>query len=361
MTGGPRVRTAQLLLGFILLTGLVYVTEMVAGGTLFHRPHTVTVELAAGGGLHEKSQVTYRGVRVGQVADLRLGDEGVEVTLELDRGTRVPRDTEAVVANLSAVGEQYLDLRPRTDDGPYLADGDRIQAADTRLPASTHDLLLDLDHLVRRIDLTDVRTVSRELDLALGGRQVDLLRTAQESDRTLAMLERIQPATISILERGQVPLRTTVDGAGELRTFSRQLRQITAEMEDADPVVNGLVDRAVVAVPELSTLLEETEGSLGRLLTAGLVPAEVAAERLPGLEHWLDWVPAQMVAMAESTRDGSGRVLLVPSPSKNCTYDTEQFAPTATRRRPASRDARCTTEDPRVQQRGAQYAPRPRR
>jgi phospholipid/cholesterol/gamma-HCH transport system substrate-binding protein len=349
----------MLLLAFILVTGLVYVTDTVAGGTVFTRPYTVTVELAAGGGLHDSSQVSYRGVRIGQVSDLTLGPDGVEATLELDRDVRVPVDTEAVVSNLSAVGEQYLDLRPRSGSGPYLADGGTIAAADTRLPLSTHDLLVDMDNLMRRVDLSDVRTISRELDIALGGGEVSLLRTAREAGRTFSMLERLQPATIRIVERGQVPLRTTVDNAGELRRFSTQLRQITAEMRRADPVVNDLVDQGLVAVPEVTALLEDTEGSITRLLTAGLVPAEVAAERLPGLEHWLDWVPSQMVAMAGSTRDGSGRVLLVPSPSRNCAYATEQHSPTDPTRRPADRDARCTVHHPEVQQRGAQYAPRP--
>ena len=359
MTERRRVRTAQLLLAFILVAGLVYVTDTVAGGTVFSRPYTVTVQLAAGGGLHDKSLVSYRGVRVGEVSGLQLAAQGVEATIELDRDVRVPQDTEAVVSNLSAVGEQYLDLRPRTGAGPYLADGSTIRAADTRLPLSTHDLLLDMDNLVKRVDVADVRTISRELDTALGGDKVSLLRMSREAGKTFTMLERLQPATIRIVEQGQVPLRTTTESAGQLRRFSRQLHQITGEMREADPVVNDLIDQGVVAVPELTALLDQTEGSISRLLTAGLVPAELAAERRPGLVHWLDWVPSQMVGMAESTRDGSGRVLLVPSPSFNCKYATEQHSPTDPTRRPPNPDARCTVKDPRVQQRGAQYVPRP--
>jgi phospholipid/cholesterol/gamma-HCH transport system substrate-binding protein len=355
----PRVRAAQLLLAFILVAGLLYVTDTVAGGAPFGGGYTVSVKLSGGGGLHERSEVSYRGVRIGEVTDLRLDAQGVEATLALDPDVPVPRDTEAVVANLSAVGEQYLDLRPRSRIGPYLEEGDTVHVADTRLPLSTHDLLVDLDGLVRRVDLADVRTISRELDLALGGERVSLLRTAREAGRTFTMLERLQPQTVRIVEHGEVPLRTTVEKAGQLRRFSRNLRLLTAGMKQADPAVNDLVDRAVVAVPELTRLLDETEGSVTRLLTAGLVSAEVAAERHPGLVHWLDWVPSQMVAMAESTRDGSGRVILVPSPSLNCRYATEQHSPTDPTRRPAPRDARCGVEHPGVQQRGAQYAPRP--
>lgn len=359
MTDRRRVRTAQLLLVSILVAGLVYVTDTVAGGSLFGRSYEVTVQLAAAGGLHDKSLVSYRGKRVGEVSDMRLSPGGVAATLALDRDVKVPKDTEAVVSNLSAVGEQYLDLRPRTAAGPFLADGSVIPRADTRLPLSTHDLLVDMDDLFQDVDLNDVRTISHEMDLALGGDDVSLLGTAREANRTFTMLERLQPATIRILEQGQVPLRTAVDNAGQLRQFSHRLHQITQEMRRSDPVVNDLVSQGKVAVPEVTALLDENEHSISRLLTSGLVPAETAAERLPGLEHWLDWVPSQMVAMAGSTRGGSGRVLLVPSPSFNCAYATEQHAPTDATRRPANRDARCTVDHPRVQQRGSQYAPRP--
>ena len=359
MTERRRVLTAQLLLAFIFVSGLVYVTDTVASGRLFGRSYEVTVRLAAGGGLHDKSVVSYRGHRIGEVSGLRLGPEGVEATLALDRDVKVPKDTEAVVSNLSAVGEQYLDLRPRTSSGPFLADGSVIPRSETRLPLPTHDLLVDMDDLFQDVDLDDVRTISHELDAALGDSDVSLLRTAREADRTFTLLERLQPATIRILENGRVPLRTTVDNGDRLRQFSLQLRQITHELRRADPAVNDLVDNGTEAVPELTALLDDNQDSIGRLLTSGLVPAETAAERLPGLEHWLGWVPSQMVTMAESTRDGSGRVLLVPSPSRNCAYATEQHSPTDPTRRPANRDAACTVKDPRVQQRGSQYAPRP--
>ena len=45
---------------------------------------------------------------------------------------------------------------------------------------------------------------------------------------------------------------------------------------------------------------------------------------------WLDYVPLQAKAMIAGTRDGSGRVVLVPNPSKLCKYDTKQRLPADT-------------------------------
>ena len=54
----------------------------------------------------------------------------VEVTLNIKHGTKIPADgIKATVANLSAVGEQYVDLEPTTTGEPYLS-----RAASSRRP-----------------------------------------------------------------------------------------------------------------------------------------------------------------------------------------------------------------------------------
>ena len=75
--------------------------------------------------------VSYRGVRVGQVQKLELTHDGVDAYLDIDKGwdDKIPAATLAVVGNRSAVGEQYVDLQPQTDRGPYLHDGSQIANA----------------------------------------------------------------------------------------------------------------------------------------------------------------------------------------------------------------------------------------
>src|SRR6202020_534568 len=95
---------------------------------------TVTLELPASGGLYRFSNVTYRGVQVGKVTSLALTDTGAEATLSLGTSPKIPADLKAEVRSVSAVGEQYVDLRPRTDSGPYLRDGSVIPADATTIP-----------------------------------------------------------------------------------------------------------------------------------------------------------------------------------------------------------------------------------
>ena len=97
----------------------------------------VKLELPAAGGLYKFSNVTYRGVEVGKVTDVKLTETGAEATLTLDTSPKIPADLQAEVRSVSAVGEQYVDLRPRTDSGPYLKDGSVIEKDEHDDPAGS--------------------------------------------------------------------------------------------------------------------------------------------------------------------------------------------------------------------------------
>jgi phospholipid/cholesterol/gamma-HCH transport system substrate-binding protein len=111
-----RQTKAQLLV-FLLISavGLTYTGIRYAGlGKYFlDQGYVVSAEFEDSGGIFENAEVTYRGVPVGTVVDLDLIEGGVKVDLRLEPGTEVPDDVRAVVANRSAVGEQYVDLQPQ--------------------------------------------------------------------------------------------------------------------------------------------------------------------------------------------------------------------------------------------------------
>src|SRR6478735_5031449 len=75
---------------------------------------TVTLELPASGGLYRFSNVTYRGFQIGKVTAVDPSIDGARATLSLQTSPRIPTDLQAQVRSISAAGEQYVDLRPRT-------------------------------------------------------------------------------------------------------------------------------------------------------------------------------------------------------------------------------------------------------
>src|ERR1700724_1235047 len=95
---------------------------------------TVTLELPSTGGLYRFSNVTYRGVQLGKVTSLGLTPPGAQATLSLSTSQTVAADMAAEVLSFSAVGKQYVDLRPKTDSPPFLHDGSVIPVRNTTIP-----------------------------------------------------------------------------------------------------------------------------------------------------------------------------------------------------------------------------------
>ena len=355
-----RVRIAQTLLLVILVGGTVVVADTTVGGSLFSSPMTVRVELAEAGGLHPGSVVNYRGQRIGKVTDVHLTADGVEAVLSIDEGTEVPVDSDVEVRNLSAVGEQYVDFRPRSSEGDVLQDGDTVSREDTTTPLPVHQVVAGVQRLMRRIDLRDIRTIATEADAAFGRGDADLRATTMELQRTVETLQELEPQLVRLLRRAEVPLQTGVDLGPSLRRSTRNLRLVAAELRRADPTVNRLIDQAEEALPMLSTMWDDVSPVLARALTVMDPLTAMSAAHLHGLDVWLDWLPSQMDAMAGSTRDGTGHVLLVPEVLKNCIYAAdEQRDVNDLEPRPAPVDRYCTTDDPQLQQRGSQHVPRP--
>ena len=123
-------RTRLQLLVFVVITlvGVSYVGARYARlDRLFvDDTYTVVAHFPDSGGAFAGAEVSYRGVRVGQVDRLVLTEEGVDLYLDVENEfDDIPADTRALVGNRSAVGEQYVELQPRVDTGPTCATGPR--------------------------------------------------------------------------------------------------------------------------------------------------------------------------------------------------------------------------------------------
>ena len=130
----------------VMMFNYMHIPTMLGIGRL-----TVTLELPAGGGLYRFSNVTYRGVQIGTVTSTTLTDNGAEATLSLNTSSRIPADLKAEIRSVSAVGEQYVDLQPRTSSGPFLTDGAVIPMQNTTIPQLVGPMLDQVSALVQSI------------------------------------------------------------------------------------------------------------------------------------------------------------------------------------------------------------------
>ena len=147
-----RTKVQLAIFALITMLGVSFVGAKYAqlNRLFYSTSYTVVAHFHDSGGMYAGGLVSYRGVRVGQVQKLVLTHDGVDAYLDIDNGwdDKIPADTLAVVGNRSAVGEQYVDLQPQTDNGPYLHDGSQI--ADGRHPHPAADPEAAGRHLAHR-------------------------------------------------------------------------------------------------------------------------------------------------------------------------------------------------------------------
>ncbi|MEU9570891.1 MlaD family protein [Streptomyces massasporeus] len=357
------------LLAFATVTavGVSYVgaeyTGLVDG--ILDRGYTVRADFSDSGGIFSGAEVTYRGVPVGRVGALRLsGSEGVSVALEIEDGApRIPSDTLAVVANRSAVGEQYVDLQPRRSGGPYLLDGSAIPREDTRVPLPVTDMVLSLDRLVTSVGKEDLRITVDELGEAFSGTGPRLGRLVDSGNALVESASDSLPETVSLIEDSRKVLKTQADQGSSIKSFSRDLALLTAELKSSDGDLRRLIGNAVPAGQEVNSLLRSTRPHLPVLLANLISGGQVTVARLPGVEQALVTFPV-VVAGSHTVVPGDGTthfgLVLNADDPPPCTqgYGTRRRDPADTSTRPANTDARCTA--PRgggTSVRGAQNAP----
>src|SRR5262249_42488480 len=124
--------------------------------------YRVTVELPETGGLYPRGNVTYRGAQVGLVDSVQLTETGVKAVLSLDSNIKIPADVDAEVHSVSSVGEQFVQLIPRSADGPTLSDGDVIPVDRTSVPTDINTVLDATNRGLEVIPRDNLKTVVDE-------------------------------------------------------------------------------------------------------------------------------------------------------------------------------------------------------
>lgn len=292
---------------FALVGGLAVVVAGVRYAGLWEvvRPssYEVSVELARSGGIFERAEVTYRGVTVGRVRDVEFRRDGVTAVLAIDDDWQIPSALTANVRNRSAVGEQYVDLVPTRDDGPYLADGDVIAAADTSTPVTTAELLVAVDAFLRSVPRRDLSVVIRELDTTFSGAGRDLRALVRNSGIVLDEAEQALPATRRLLADAGTALRTQDDQAELISAALRDLALLTAVFGDQDDDVRTILVRAAAAADQLRLLAVGVAPHLPPLLGDVAVVAGIAGDRVAEIEETLVALP---YALASALTPGRG-------------------------------------------------------
>jgi len=209
---------------------------------------TVTLELPASGGLYRFSNVTYRGVEVGKVIAMDVSRSEATATLRLNTSPKIPADLTADVRSVSAVGEQYVDLLPRTHSPPYLHDGSVISMQDTKIPQQVGPMLDQVSTLLNTIPKDKVSGLVDESFNAVNGSGYDLGSLIDSSSKISADLNAVGDHTPRLVEDSGPLLDSQAQTTDALRLWAQSLAGITGQVVTNDSQARTLLQQGPDAV-----------------------------------------------------------------------------------------------------------------
>ncbi len=294
LTRGTRVKLAIFAVVGVLIIAYTGIHYADLGRFLGLRGYyVVRLELANGSGIYPDADVTYRGVSVGRVGAMRLTAVGIEADLDIsDSAPLIPARLQAAVADLSAVGEQYVDLRPQTPAGPYLHSGSVIPERDTQLPIPVTSVLNSVNTLATSLPLSSLRELTNELATGFGGQGSNVASIVEGNVALIHAANATLPQTIKLIRDSQEVIDTQVAESNELDSFSQSLLLLAKQLDKSNASIRKLVVSGPQAAAEIADLLAQTNPGLGDLIANLLTTSEVTLTRGAALDELLSALPA---------------------------------------------------------------------
>ncbi|WP_377324499.1 MlaD family protein [Pimelobacter simplex] len=311
LTRGVHVKLGLFVL--VALLGTSYLGASYVGFTPFSSGYRVTVSLPDAGGLFVNSEVTYRGVQVGEVTDMTPTSDGVDIDVEIrPDAPDIPADATAAVRNRSSIGEQYLDLRG-SDDDEVLADGDHLRGGPDALPQDLAEVLRsgrDLAASIPSDSLTTVIDEGYDLSRGVGDDFGRLLRTSMEFQKAADDNFLVSASLIRNAER----VLQTQDEAGDaMRSYSEDLALFSATLADSDADLRTLIAATPGASREVSLLIRDVGTPLSILMNNLVSTATVFGVNSAGVRDAMVRLP-EAVSIGWATTSGRGVSLgMVPT------------------------------------------------
>lgn len=287
-----RIKVQVIAFVVIALTATAYLSARFVGLDPLGSSYDVTVALPEGGGVFENGEVTYRGVPVGRIKDLKVTASGMEATLRIGKDAPpIPAKVSVTVANRSAIGEQYIDLAGESLSGPRLKAGDRLVGTQDSMPPSIDELLRTGHEFVSSVPNEALSTVIDETYAFSKGANRSLPRLVATSKDFVETADRNFLVTKGLIENSSTVLETQHRSAGSIKAFSRDLKVFSAGLERSDKPLRDLIGATPAAMKQVDLFFSEVGGPLGALMVNLTSTAQVFGVNAKGVEDALINMP----------------------------------------------------------------------
>lgn len=255
--------------------------------------YTVTVQLPQTGGLYAGGNVTYRGVTVGRVREVRLTNTGAEALLQMNSDIDIPAtDLAAEVHSVSAVGEQYVALTPHSRTGPNLKSGDVIPLSRSSVPPDINSLVAAANRGLQAIPRDNLKTVVDESYVAFGGLGPELSRLLKGTTSLAIDARKNLDALTTLIDESKPLLDSQIDSSDAVQAWASNLANVTKQLQTNDAAVRGVLNKGGPAAEETRQLLDRLQPTLPIVLANLVSVGDVGVAYRADLEQLLVVLPA---------------------------------------------------------------------
>ncbi len=319
----------------------------------------VRVFLPESGGLLPRQDVTVRGISVGRVLSVEPSGDGVVAVAGIDSATKIPANSTARVSALSAAGEQYLEFRSDSDDGPALTDGSTVDRENTSVPISLSKLLVDTDGLLAQLEPEKLNAITEELRLSRQGPK-KLAVLLDGGALLITTLHSVLPQTVSLVRDSRVVFTTLAETNSGLSRTADNLDQILGGVNAMDGGFRTLLDNGRAPLTATDNLFADNSATMVQLLGNLTTIAQLSYIRVPALKALFPTNRGSVIdAMASVFHDGGAWGMISPYPHYACDYNLPRRPPSVPDFPEPYLYTYCPNPDPSVLIRGARNAPRP--
>ncbi|MGL4305470.1 MAG: MlaD family protein [Mycobacteriaceae bacterium] len=343
----------------MLAIGLSYLTFDALELNPFRKTYIVSINLEASGGMQIDSDVTYRGSRVGAVDSIQLTDEGVRADLKLESQYAIPTDSLIRVANLSAAGEQYVDIIPQSETEGFLKDGSVLDKTKTTIPIPFSQTLTHLTAALEQLDPIKIGSVLHEINLALSGGADQLVTIINAADTLVTGLNSITPETTALIRSARQTLSLFTELEPGFLRFSDNTNTFAEQISAADSELRKLFDLTPNYLQTTRNAIGQNRSATGDLLkTLGKIAFQTQM-RSPALRLLAPSAQRGLYAYGSVVYDGAFHIEADLLPRPSCEYLNPAGPPEVKTPDMPLKYMYCFSDNPLVGQRGAHNAPRP--
>ncbi|MBN1557489.1 MAG: MCE family protein [Lentisphaerae bacterium] len=262
-----RELTMEVVVGvFIVMVflGMGYFTIILSRETWFGTKERVEVVFDNVMGLREGDSVVARGMPVGKVEHLALGNSGVRVTAQLDQPLNIREDYRITIEATSILGGRHMEIDEGSPDAA-LAQGDGAYRGST-----PYDLMKDAAEVMNAL----------RKGLVENGAIEHLQQAASDLQAVIARINAGKGTLGKLMSEDDSLYENLSAGVASMRKIAERLESgqgTLGKLMSEDDTVYEDMSAAVASLRTVAERLERGEGMLGKLTQEDGLYAEIEA------------------------------------------------------------------------------------